>query len=129
MGGMLPQSRRMITDKQLEAFQGYVIYGSSIDVLVRKVLRYVKQCEKMIVDLKLQKFFENVCTTGANFVQIDSLNQYINFILSAESGKFVVFEVMPSARNVACIALIPINEYNKAIAAKLRSEFRNVSSE
>jgi len=119
----------MITDKQLEVFQGYVIYGSSIDVLVRKVLIYVKQCEKMVVDLKLRKFFENVCTTGASFVQIDSLDQYINFVLNAENGKFVVFEVVPSARNVVCIALIPINEYNKAIAVKLRSEFRNVSSE
>jgi len=118
----------MITDKQLEAFQGYLIYGSSIDVLVRKVLRYVKQCEKMIVDLKLWKFFENVCTTGANFVQIDSLDQYMDFILNAENGKFVVFEVMPSARNVACIALIPINEHNKAIAAKLRGELRNASN-
>jgi len=118
----------MITDKQLEAFQGYLIYGSSIDVLARKAFKYVKQCEKMIVDLKLQKFFENVCTTGANFVQIDSLDQYIDFILNAENGKFVVFEVMPSARNVACIALIPVNEFNKAIAAKLRSEFRNASN-
>jgi len=118
----------MITDKQLEAFQGYVIYGSSIDVLARKVLRYVKQCEKMIVDLKLRKFFENVCTTGTKFVQIDSLDRYVNLILDAENGKFVVFEVMPSARNVVCIALIPVNEHNKAIAAKLRSEFRNVSN-
>jgi len=118
----------MITDKQLEAFQGYLIYGSSIDVLARKAFRYIKRCEKMIVDLKLRKFLENVCTTGASFVQIDSLDQYIDFILSAENGKFVVFEVMPSARNVACIALIPVNEYNKAVASKLRSELRNVSN-
>jgi len=118
----------MITDKQLEVFQGYLIYGSSIDVLVRKAFRYVKQCEKIVADLKLQKFFENVCTTGADFVQINNLDQHINLILNAESGKFVVFEVVPSARNVACIALIPVNEFNKAIAAKLRSELRNVSS-
>jgi len=118
----------MITDKQLEVFQGYLIYGSSIDVLARKAFRYVKQCGKMIVDFKLRKFFENVCTNDANFVQIDSLDQYIDFILSAENGKFVVFEVMPSARNVACVALIPVNEYNKAVATKLRSESRNASN-
>ncbi len=117
-----PLGWAMVSDSDLQALQGYVLYGASLEDLVLRTIGFAEGCSKIVADEALEPVFRKLCRdTMPKLARFSSVDDVYRAISDNPRGLYIVLKVMTSIENIASIALIPVNEFNKKVASSRHS--------
>lgn len=113
----------MLNSSGMTRYRGYIIYGKSLENILKRVLNFVGGCKNIVADIELQKTLSLFCTDEAVFRELKSYDDVNNVIALGEEGKAVVFLVESPKENIYAVALIPIDKFNRSMVEKLRHSY------
>ncbi len=109
----------MLEDKDVTNFQAYILYSKNISDILKRIVNYLGDCNKIIADIELGNLLKEICIESkprlTEFRSYDVVRDLINNELV---GKGIVFKITSPKDDIYAIAFIPINEFNKSIVSK-----------
>lgn len=110
----------MLDDKDVMKFQAYILYSKNVDNILRRIVNYLGNCNKIIADIELSDILKGICVESEppHFMEFKDCKMVEEVINNEVIGKGIVFRVTSPRSDVHAIAFIPINSFNKSVVLK-----------
>ncbi|MEM3980511.1 MAG: hypothetical protein QXF79_04555, partial [Ignisphaera sp.] len=99
----------------ISRYRAYVLYGVSVENILRRVVAFVGGCENIIADTMLKEFLRKLCLKDSVFVELKDYLDVDKVIASSEEGKAIVFSIEAPRDDVFAVALVPVDKFNKSV--------------
>ncbi len=104
----------MLSEDIVKKFRAYILYGTDLEDLIQRIIRFVGGCDKIVVDSECGDIVMLVSSLCGDNVLTKSLNDQNIFEVLRELSKGMSIVTMctevPSPFKAICI--IPVDDYN-----------------
>ncbi|MEM1560492.1 MAG: hypothetical protein QW775_02005 [Ignisphaera sp.] len=104
-----------LNEEGLGKYRAYVLYGKNVENILQRIITFVGGCKNVVADVILGEFLRRLCSEDYTSVELKDYRDVDKVISLIEEGKAIAFFVESPRNDVYAIALIPVDEHNKAV--------------